>query len=150
MNFRYLAGGKKRRKAADDEVSRASQSRLRAARAARPKAQRASVPAKAKKAARSALQRKTKRAGLAEEVRRLAVGRAGELHRGGRRNVAAPSSADVVELLAAGGGRKISARTAREHLGPRESVVRNARAAARARRRRDEVRREREQGKRVV
>lgn len=107
-------------------------------------------PAKAKKAARGALQRKTKLAGLAEDVRRLAVGRAGELHRGGRWNVAAPRSADVVELLAAGGGRKISARTVREHLGPRESVVRNARAAARARRRRDEVRREREQGTRVV
>lgn len=150
MNFRWLADGRKRRKAADDEAALATQARLRATRAARPKPQRAPVPAKAKKAARTTLQRKTKRAGLAEELRRLALGRAGELHRGGRRTLHAPSAADVAELLAAATGRKIAERSARRHLGPRESVVRSAREAARRRKQRAEVRRERERGTRVV
>lgn len=149
MNYRRLAGGRTRRKPARDDVSLASQARMRAERAARAKPQRTAVPAKAKKAARGALQRKTKRAGLAEELRRLAVGRAGELHRGGRRTTAAPSALDVAEMLAAAGGRKIAARTARKHLGPRESVVRNAQQAARARKWRKAVRAAREQGARV-
>lgn len=149
MNFRRLANGRQRRKAATDSVSLATQARLRALREARPKPVRTPVPAKAKKAARAAVARKTKASGPAEEVRRLAVGRAGELHRGGRRNAAAPSSADVAEMLAAATGRKIAARTARQLLGPRESVVRNARDAARARRRRALVRQEREACARV-
>ena len=150
MNFRCLADGRKRRKPANDDVGRASQERKRAARQAWPKTPRTSVPAKAKKAAREALQRKTKRTGPAEELRRLALGRSGELHRGGRRTLHAPSAADVVELLAAATGRKIAVRSARRHLGPRESVVRSARQAARLRKLRAEVRRERERGAHVV
>lgn len=57
----------------------------------------------------------------------------------GRRYTEAPTAQDVADLIVAGGGKKLSARTMRKALGPRGPVVRKARHAAQVRRSREKL-----------
>ena len=69
-------------------------------------------------------------------------------HRGCR-YTEAPTSQDVVDLFVAAGKKKMSARTMRTALGPRGPVVRKARQAARMRRSREKLEREKQKAAQV-